>query len=74
MNLINHKKNKLLLIKNPNLTTGPERRYNSDGTYTMEYIAHLANTPLGFNKNIYDQLMQENELKRRQMTSGGRHI
>ncbi len=65
-------------FKNPNLTTKPERRYNLDGTYTMEYIAHLANTPLGFNKNIYDQLMQENEIKRQQsneqMTSGGRQM
>ena len=59
-------------------TARPERRYNSDGTYTMEYIAHLANTPLGFNQTIYDQLMQENEMKRQQngeqMSSGGRHM
>lgn len=55
----------------------PERKYNDDGTYTIEYITHLATTPLGFNKDIYDQLMQENEVKRQQgeeqMTSGGRH-
>ena len=63
---------------NNNRKSRPERMYNSDGTYTMEYIAHLANTPLGFNKDIYDQLMQENEAKRQQveeqMTSGGRHM
>ena len=62
----------------PDQTARPERRYNSDGTYTMEYIAHLANTPLGFNQTIYDQLMQENEMKRQQneeqMSSGGRHM
>ena len=62
----------------PDPTARPERMYNSDGTYTMEYIAHLANTPLGFNQTIYDQLMQYNEMKRQQgkeqMTSGGRHI
>lgn len=56
----------------------PERKYNDDGTYTIEYITHLATTPLGFNKDIYDQLMQENEVKRQQgeeqMTSGGRHM
>lgn len=60
-----------------NRNTRPERMYNSDGTYTMEYIAHLANTPLGFNQTIYNQLMEENELKRQQneeqMSSGGRH-
>lgn len=54
----------------------PERKYNNDGTYTIEYITHLATTPLGFNKDIYDQLMQENETKRQQgeeqMASGGR--
>ena len=65
-------------FKNPDPTARPERMYNSDGTYTMEYIAHIANTPLGFNKTIYDQLMQENEMKRRQneeqMSSGGRHM
>lgn len=57
---------------------GPERKYNDDGTYTIEYITHLATTPLGFNKDIYDQLMQENEARRQQgeeqMTSGGRHM
>ena len=57
---------------------GTERKYNDDGTYTMEYIAHLANTPLGFNQTIYDQLMEENAIKRQQseeqMTSGGRHM
>ena len=51
-----------------------EGRYNDDGTYTIEYITHLATTPLGFNKDIYDQLMQENEIKRQQsdepMTDG----
>ncbi len=56
----------------------PERKYNDDGTHTIEYITHLATTPLGFNKDIYDQLMQENETKRQQgeeqMTSGGRHM
>lgn len=61
-----------------NHNTRPDRRYNSDGTYTMEYMTHLSNTPLGFNQTIYDQLMQENELKRQQndekMTSGGRHM
>lgn len=60
-----------------NRNTRPERMYNSDGTYTMEYIAHLANTPLGFNQTIYNQLMKENELKRQQngeqISSGGRH-
>ena len=60
-----------------NRNTRPERMYNSDGTYTMEYIAHLANTPLGFNQTIYNQLMEENELKRQQnseqMSSEGRH-
>lgn len=59
-------------------TAAPERKYNYDGTYTIEYITHLATTPLGFNKDIYDQLMQENEVKRQQgeeqMTSGGRHM
>lgn len=65
---------------NPNngRNAGPERRYNDDGTYTIEYITHLATTPLGFNKDIYDQLMQENEARRQQsedqMTSGGRHM
>ena len=65
---------------NPNngRNVGPERKYNDDGTYTMEYIAHLATTPLGFNKNIYNQLNQENEAKRQQdegqMTSGRRHM
>lgn len=65
---------------NPNngRNAGPERKYNDDGTYTIEYITHLATTPLGFNKDIYDQLMQENETKRQQgeeqMTSGGRHM
>lgn len=65
---------------NPNngRNAGPERKYNDDGTYTIEYITHLATTPLGFNKYIYDQLMQENETKRQQgeeqMTSGGRHM
>lgn len=62
----------------PDPSVRPERVYNDDGTYTMEYIAHLANTPLGFNQDIYDQLMQENELKRQQngeqMSSGGRHM
>lgn len=65
-------------FKNPDPTVKPERRYNSDGTYTMEYIVHTATTPLGFNQTIYDQLMQENEIKRQQseeqMTSGGRHM
>lgn len=42
----------------------PERIYNDDGTYTMEYIAHAANTPLGFDQTIYDQLMQANYEKR----------
>lgn len=32
----------------------------------MEYIVHLSNTPSGFNQTIYDQRMQENELKRKQ--------
>ena len=65
---------------NPNngRNVGPERKYNDDGTYTMEYIAHLANTPLGFNETIFDQLMQENEMKRQQdneqMTSGGQYM
>lgn len=65
---------------NPNngQNAGPERKYNDDGTYTIEYITHLATTPLGFNKDIYDQLMQENEARRQQsedqMTSGGRHM
>ena len=65
---------------NPNngRNAGTERRYNDDGTYTMEYIAHLANTPLGFNQTMYDQLMEENAIKRQQseeqMTSGGRHM
>lgn len=65
---------------NPNngRNAGPERKYNDDGTYTIEYITHLATTPLGFNKDIYDQLMQENEMKRQQneeqMSSGGRHM
>ena len=65
---------------NPNngRSSGPERKYNDDGTYTIEYITHLATTPLGFNKDIYDQLMQENEARRQQseeqMTSGGRHM
>ncbi len=65
---------------NPNSgrSSGPERKYNDDGTYTIEYITHLATTPLGFNKDIYDQLMQENEAKRQQdegqMTSGERHM
>lgn len=62
----------------PNPTAKPERMYNSDGTFTMEYIAHIANTPLGFSQTIYDQLMQENALKRQQseeqMSSGGRHM
>ena len=44
----------------------------------MEYIAHLANTPLGFNATIFDQLVQENETKRQQdnekMTGGGRNM
>lgn len=57
---------------------GPERKYNDDDTYTMEYITHLATTPLGFNKDIYNQLIQENEAKRQQvegqMTSGRRHM
>lgn len=56
----------------------PKRKYNDDGTYTVEYITHLATTPLGFNKDIYDQLMQENEARRQQseeqMTSVGRHM
>ena len=51
---------------NNNSNTRPERIYNDDGTYTMEYIAHLANTPLGFNQQIYDQLMQQNAMKRQQ--------
>lgn len=53
---------------NPNniQNTRPERVYNDDGTYTMEYIAHLSNTPLGFNQQIYDQLMQQNAMKRQQ--------
>ena len=46
----------------------PERRYNDDGTYTIEYIAHLSTTPSGFNKDIYDQLIQENEARRHQDT------
>ena len=62
----------------PDPTARPERKFNDDGTYTIEYITHLATTPLGFNKDIYDQLMQENEIKRQQndeqMTSGGRHM
>ncbi len=62
----------------PDPTARPERKFNDDGTYTIEYITHLATTPLGFNKDIYDQLMQENEMKRQQndeqMTSGGRHM
>ena len=33
-------------FENPDPTARPERIYNYDGTYTMEYIAHLANTPL----------------------------
>lgn len=44
----------------------PERKYNYDGTYTIEYITYLATTPLGFNKVIYDQLMEENAIKRQQ--------
>ncbi len=53
---------------NPNngRNAAPERKYNDDGTYTIEYITHLATTPLGFNKDIYDQLIQENEAKRQQ--------
>ena len=51
---------------NPKQLTRPERRYNSDGTFTMEYIVYLATTPLGFNQNIYNQLMEENEMKRNQ--------
>lgn len=62
----------------PDPTARPERKFNDDGTYTVEYITHLATTPLGFNKDIYDQLMQENEMKRQQneeqMSSGGRHM
>ena len=62
----------------PDPTARPERKFNDDGTYTIEYITHLATTPLGFNKDIYNQLMQENEMKRQQndeqMTSGGRHM
>ena len=45
---------------NPQQMTRPERIYNDDGTYTMEYIAYQANTPLGFNQTIYDQLLQHN--------------
>lgn len=65
-------------FENPDPTARPERMYNYDGTYTMEYIAHLANTPLGFNATIFDQLVQENETKRQQdnekMTGGGRNM
>ena len=54
------------------------KKYNDDGIYTIEYITRLATTPLGFNKDIYDQLMQENEARRQQseeqMTSDGRHM
>lgn len=63
----------------------PERKFNPDGTYTIEYISHLANTPVGFNRTIYDQLMQSNEAIRKSQnqqvgidqeapSSGGMHI
>ncbi len=46
----------------PNVSVRPERKFNDDGTYTMEYIAYLANTPyFEFNKSIYNQLLQYNE-------------
>ena len=53
---------------------GIPQKYNSDGTYTIAYITHLATTPLGFNQTIYDQLMEYNEMKRKQnmdSSSGG---
>lgn len=61
---------------NPNNRRNREhvRKYNNDGTYTMEYIAHLSNTPSGFNKTIYDQLMQENALKIQQNEQANRKI
>ncbi len=44
----------------------------------MEYINHLANTPLGFNSNIYDLLMKSNAIKKQQngeqMINGGKHM
>ena len=53
-------------FENPSPNARPERIYNDDGTYTMEYITHVANTPLGFNQTIFDQLMQSNYEKRHQ--------
>ncbi|MBO5530088.1 MAG: hypothetical protein J5970_01685, partial [Bacilli bacterium] len=50
----------------PDPSVRPERVYNDDGTYTMEYITHAANTPIGFNQEIYDQLLQANARKRQQ--------
>lgn len=62
---------------NNNRNARPEKIYNDDGTYTMEYISYLANTPLGFNEEIYNQLMQSNAMKKQQnveqMTSNGIH-
>lgn len=56
----------------------PGRKYNADGTYTMEYIAHLANTPLGFDQEIFNKLMEENAIKGKQneaqMTSSSKHM
>lgn len=44
----------------------PEKIYNDDGTYTTEYINHVATTTSGFNQEYYDKLMKENEFKRKQ--------
>lgn len=45
---------------NPNGLTRPERKFNEDGTYTIEYIGYLAATTPGQEKVIYEQLQNYN--------------
>ena len=39
----------------------PERKFNDDGTYTMEYMAYLAATSPGIDKQVYEQMQQRND-------------
>ena len=53
--------------------TRPEKMYNSDGTYTVDYMAYLAASSPGLEKKIWEQLEQFNAEKRRQNQLGQKH-
>lgn len=46
---------------NPKKLTGPDKKFNEDGTYTLEYMSYLAASSPGAENEVYEQLEQYND-------------